>query len=379
MTRKTTKLILENLVQKTEEKYTPDKRVEVFSIKVEESSKGIELKGETTNKFAYKAIITHLNKYYQHVAVNIRLIPDEVIGEKNWGVVYNSVASLHSEPSHKSEIVSQVLLGMPIKILDNSNNWFLIQAPEGYIGWISSSIKQLKNNELKDYLAKPKIVVTSQYAKSYSQTNVQSQSVSDIVIGNILNFEGEENNFYKASYPDGRIAFIEKQNAKEVINWLSEIEFTGESIANRAKQLMGTPYVWGGTSSKGLDCSGFAKIIYWLHGVIIPRDASQQALCGVEVDSKGNFDNVQKGDLVFFGTKKTDQSPKEKVVHVGIYIGNKQFIHADDYIHISSFNPNDKLFDKFNTDRYLRTMRYIGAKGTTGITPILAHPFYNMR
>lgn len=69
--------------------------------------------------------------------------------------------------------------------------------------------------------------------------------------------------------------------------------------------------------------------------------------------------------------------PKEKVVHVGIYIGNKQFIHADDYIHISSFNPLDKLYDAFNTNRYLRTMRYINSEGDTGITPIVEHLFYN--
>lgn len=376
MTNKITKLTLENLIQTIEGKYTPDKRVEVFSIEVDKSSKGIELKGETTNKPAYKQLIEQVNKTYPEVVVNIRILPDELIGEKNWGLVYNSVASLHSSPSHKSDIVSQVLLGMPVKILDSSNEWFLIQAPEGYIGWISGSIQRLKHKELKNNLAKPKVIITCQYAKSYSKASVQSQSVSDIVIGNIFTLDAEENDYYSVTYPDGREAFVEKQNAKEIKSWLSEIELTGESIVITSMQLMGVPYVWGGTSSKGLDCSGFTKIVYWLHGIIIPRDASQQVLCGLEVDNKGGFDNVQKGDLVFFGTKATNENPKERVVHVGIYIGNRQFIHASDYIHISSFNPEDKLFDAFNTNRYLRTMRYIGSEGTTGITPIDEHPFY---
>lgn len=376
MTLETTKILLENLVQKIEKKHILDKRVEVFSIKVDVSTKSIELKGETSNKSAYKALTTHINKSYPQVTVNIRILPDEAIGKKNWGVVYNSVASLHSQASHKSDIVSQVLLGMPVKVLDISNEWLLIQAPEGYIGWISGSIKQLKHDELTAHLRKPKVYITSQHAKSYSKADNNSQPVSDIVIGNILTLEGERDNFYKVVYPDNRVAYVEKQNAQRIENWLRLIKLEGNSVIEKAKQLMGVPYVWGGTSSKGLDCSGFTKIVYWLHGIIIPRDASQQALCGVEVDSKGNFDNVQKGDLVFFGTKKTDKNPIEKVVHVGIYIGNKQFIHADDYIHISSFNPEDKLFDKFNTNRYLKTMRYIGAEETTGITPFLAHPFY---
>lgn len=377
MTNKTTKTILENIIQTIETQYTPDKRVEVFSIEVDETENGLKLKGETTNKAAYKALIAQVNKTYPKITVNIRMLPDEVVGERNWGLVYNSVASLHSAPSHISDIVSQVLLGMPVKILDSSNEWLLIQAPEGYIGWVSGSIKQLKHDELKVDLRKPKVIITCQYAKTYSKADMQSQSVSDIVIGNILTLEGEEKNFLKVTYPDGRMAFVEKQNAQEFENWLSEIELTGERIVSMAKQFMGVPYVWGGTSSKGLDCSGFIKTVYWMHGIIIPRDASQQVLFGEEVDNKGNFENVEKGDLVFFGTKASAKVPKEKVVHVGIYIGNKQFIHADDYIHISSFNPLDKLYDAFNTNRYLRTMRYINSEGDTGITPIVEHLFYN--
>ena len=216
----------------------------------------------------------------------------------------------------------------------------------------------------------PQIIITSQYAISYSQANVESQPVSDIAVGNMLSFDGEEKDFYKVAYPDGRKAFVKKQDAKELKEWLKEIELTGESIVKTAKQLMGVPYVWGGTSSKGLDCSGFTKTVYWLHGLVIARDASQQIKYGVEVDNNGTFEDVQLGDLVFFGTKATEENPKERVVHVGIYIGNKQFIHASDHVRINSFDPNSDNYDKNNTNRYLRTMRYIGSEGTPGITPI---------
>ena len=100
---------------------------------------------------------------------------------------------------------------------------------------------------------------------------------------------------------------------------------------------------------------------------------------GIEIDSIGNFENAQKGDLVFFGEKATATNPQERVVHVGIYIGNKQFIHASDNIHISSFDPNDSLYDKFNTNRYLRTMRLIGMEGTKGIEFMKTHSFYQQR
>ena len=372
----TSKSDLEQLIQTIENKYAPDKRVEVFVIEAMESDNDVLLKGETTNELAYKELLVKAREIYPLIKDNIRLLPDEVIGEKNWGVIYNSVADLRSKPAYSSEMVSQVLMGMPVRILDKSGSWLRIQTPEGYIGWISGSVHRLKHAELKEYLTKQKIIVNTQYAKSYSQPDTYSQSVSDIVVGNMLTVEGEEKDFYKVTYPDGREAFVEKQKAQEVESWLSEIELTGESIVQTAKQLMGVPYVWGGTSSKGLDCSGFTKTVYWLHGIIIARDASQQIKYGVEIDRAGNFDDAQKGDLVFFGVKATDQNPKERVVHVGIYIGDQQFIHASDYIHINSFDPESELYDEYNTNRYMRTMRYIGSEGTPGIISTILHPYY---
>ena len=370
------KIELEQLIQTIGDKYAPDKRVEVFAIEANTSEKEVWLEGETSNKSAYEELLAEAKKIYPLMKDSIRILPDEVIGDKNWGIIYNSVADLRSKPAYRSDIVSQVLMGMPVRVLDKTEDWLRIQTPEGYIGWMSGSVHRLTHEGLKEYMAQPKIIVTRQYAQSYAKADNKSQPVSDIVVGNMLSVNVEEGDFHKVTYPDGREAFVEKQNAQKVESWLSGIELTGESIEESAKQLMGVPYVWGGTSSKGLDCSGFTKMVYWLHGVIIARDASQQVKNGIEIDSIGNFDNAQKGDFVFFGEKATVENPRERVIHVGIYIGNQQFIHASDYIHINSFDPESKLYDKYNTNRYLRTMRYIGSEGTAGITPIAEHPFY---
>lgn len=161
-------------------------------------------------------------------------------------------------------------------------------------------------------------------------------------------------------YPDGREAFVKKSDAMTVSDWLKKNRLTGESIVHTAKQLTGVPYLWGGTSVKGMDCSGFTKQVYFMHGVILARDASQQVRYGRLIDETGDFSDAFPGDLVFFGTKATVESPKERVVHVGIYIGNKRFIHASDYVHINSFDHADPLYDEFNAHRYLRTKRVIG-------------------
>ncbi|MDO4229654.1 MAG: C40 family peptidase [Capnocytophaga sp.] len=300
----------------------------------------------------------------------------DIIGEKSWGIIYNSVAKVQSEGNHQSEIVTEVLLGTPVKILDKKKGWRQIQTPEGYIGWVSESVTPVTQSELTKYNQQQKIIVTSHYAHSYEKNTAKSRIISDLTIGNLLVIKGSKGKFFQVVYPDGREAFVKKSDAKKFDNWLKDIRLTEQSIVETATQMTGIPYVWGGTSSKGLDCSGFTKLVYFLHGVILLRDASQQAKTGKLVDEIGNFANLQVGDLVFFGTKPTEENPQERVTHVGIYLGNGRFIHASDYIKTASFYPNDELYDAFNTNRYLRAKRILGEINTTGIEKITENKFY---
>ena len=370
-------LHLEELIHTIKGLYIPDERLDIFAIKPIEKAGTVSLSGKTTNSEAHHTLMEKAKKNDSTIIDNIRILPNKDLGEKQCGVVRNSVADLRYHPCHPSELVTQVLLGMPVKLLDKKNDWLQVQTPEGYIGWITiGSLFLLTMKELNVYLKKPKIIITSQYTLSYSQPQPVSELVSDIVIGNMLVVNGTLKDYYSVNYPDGRKAYISKEDACMVDDWLNNIEFRGESIVATAKQFMGIPYVWGGTSSKGIDCSGLVKLVFFLHGFIIARDASQQIKNGQEVDNMGNFDKLQIGDLVFFGEKATNEKPNERVVHVGIYIGNQEFIHASDNIHISSFNPDSPLYDEFNTNRYLRSRRYIGYEDSIGIEPIVSHPYY---
>ena len=367
---------MEELIDSIGNKYAPDKRVEVFTISSEVNEDGIVLKGETSSESAYKELLAKASTIVPHLKDSVRLLPDKALGDENWGVIYNSVADLRAKPAYPSEMVTQVLLGMPVRILEKSGSWRRVQTPEGYIGWMSGSLKPQTREQLNDFLAKPKIIITSHYALAYVEPYEFSQPVSDLVVGNMLMIKEKVDDFYEVEYPDGRTGFVSRADALQTEEWLKGIELNGERIVETAKQLMGVPYVWGGTSAKGLDCSGFTKLVYFLHGIIIDRDASQQIKNGAEVDTDGTFENAKKGDLVFFGEKATSENPKERVVHVGIYMGNKEFIHASDNIHINSFAPDSSIYDAYNTNRYLRTIRLIGSENTPGIESIQLHPFY---
>ena len=368
---------IEQMIEAVRVKYAPDRRVELFRVEAVQQNDTLVLRGETTSRRAYEEILSHARQVAAVVKDRIRLLPDEKLGEEVWGVIYNSVGTLRAEPRYGAELVSQALLGMPVRILEQRGGWRRVQTPDRYIGWINGSVEPMTDAQRQQYLRLPKVIITSLSAHSYDDTGKGALPVTDLVAGDMLVVKSAKRGFYQVHYPDGREAFVKKSDATKVADWLKKnSRLTGESIVQTAKQLMGVPYLWGGTSTKGLDCSGFTKQVYFMHGILLARDASQQVQNGRLIDESTDFGDALPGDLVFFGSKATADNPQERVVHVGIYLGDKRFIHASDYIHISSFDPADPLYDAFNTNRYLRTKRIIGEVYVEGMEELFNNAFY---
>ena len=147
--------------------------------------------------------------------------------------------------------------------------------------------------------------------------------------------------------------------------------------------LNGVPYLWGGTSIKGVDCSGFTKTCYFLNGIIIPRDASQQALIGEKVDIyESDTVNIAKclktlraGDLLFFaGGKHRVVNPK--ITHTAIYIGDGDFIQSAGSVGINSMISTSAIFDAFGSRTLVCARRILNSIGSPEISRIDQHPFY---
>jgi len=195
------------------------------------------------------------------------------------------------------------------------------------------------------------------------QKNSDAGIVSDITLGGLLKYISEDATFYEVQYPDNRTGFIKKSDSFIYDNWLQELQTSKENIETVARKMDGFPYLWGGTSSKGMDCSGFTKMVYLMNGFVIPRDASQQINAGKVVDANLDFATLEKGDLLFFGRKATTEK-KQRVVHVGIWLDNDkmEFIHASGNVHISSMDKNEPNFDEMNKNRYLGSKRYLNVQ-----------------
>lgn len=219
---------------------------------------------------------------------------------------------------------------------------------EGYEAWRSA----------------PKVVVTTYFAIVREHPSEKSLPVSDAVTGILLKKVGASGRWVSVELPDGRRGYVEKSGIEDYSAWKNSRKLTGENIEKTAKLFLGVPYLWGGTSPKGMDCSGFTKIVYRLNGREISRDASEQAREGESVDAGEGFANLKKGDLLFFGRKGTEER-SERISHVGIYLEKKEFIQSSGggaSVTINSFDPSAANYRGDLLRSFVRARRYIGTQ-----------------
>lgn len=366
---------INRVIEEVKSEYAPDKRVEIFEIRARKEKGRWLLEGITTDAEAKKALVERLQQQGSKFTDCIQVLPDTVADGKIYGIVNLSVINMRNQPDYGEEMATQALLGMPVRILQRKS-WIRIQTPDRYIGWCSSgSVYAMDKAAYNDWLSAPKVVFTAHYGFSYAEPDLSAQTVSDLVSGNMLKLEKEAGEFYQVSYPDGRNAYVLRKQSQPYNEWLDSRKYTAESLIVTGKTLLGVPYLWGGTSAKGVDCSGFIKTLTFLNGLILKRDASQQAYTGTNIDVSKGFELLKPGDLLFFG-KKAENGNKEKVIHVALYMGNLEFIHSQTRVRISSFDPESPYYDEYNLNRFIRASRILDAIGTEGISTVRDHLFY---
>ena len=144
-------------------KYVPDKREGILglSLKLFKDEK-ILIKGETNIREAKNEIISYITESGFEFYDSLQVIPDPDEIDKPWGLVSVSVCNLKKNPSHASELVSQAIMGTPVKILKNRGNWLLVQTPDYYIGWVTESgISERDEKEIKEWKQSDRLIFTA--------------------------------------------------------------------------------------------------------------------------------------------------------------------------------------------------------------------------
>lgn len=343
------------MVQEVSSKFLPDARTNVFRIQFTIDGQQLIMKGETNLLSAKTALLRKLDSAGIFYLDSLSVLPDARVDSTPYAVVNISVANLRKTHKHSAELVTQALMGTPLKVLNEVNGWYLVKCPDRYIGWVDDGgIALYSADSYNEYRNADKVIVTQRTGTIYSLKTVDSEPVTDVVAGDLITENGASGGYYHISLPDGRTGFLEIDKGMSFNDFLTSRYPDSSSLVTTAESMMGIPYLWGGTSAKGMDCSGFTKTVYFLNGLILPRDADQQAAVGVTVDSVKNFTTLQPGDLLFFGKKSAGNAG---ITHVGMWIGNMQFINSSGMIKIASMDSTSADFDSYNYNRYIKANR----------------------
>jgi gamma-D-glutamyl-L-lysine dipeptidyl-peptidase len=344
--------------------FAPDRRVARFDVEVawagDASGGRLEVTGATDQPSALARLRRALAAHGVAWEDRVRQLPDTAVGEPGWALVNNSVANLRSEPRHAAELATQAPLGTPLRIVDRDGGWLLVQVPNRYLAWVDvGGIHRVDLADIEAHRRADRVIYLEPAGVARAGPRPDASPVSDLVAGAVLVRIGGAAGYHHVRFPDGREAYVAEAEAARYDTWVAGVTATEESLVASAMALLGRPYLWGGTSANGMDCSGFTKTVFLLNGLLLPRDASQQIHAGTLVDDARRFEMLRPGDLLFFGRPATETAP-ERVVHVGMWIGHGRFIHSSSRVQINSVDPADPLYDAFNTGRYLRTRRMLG-------------------
>lgn len=271
-----------------------------------------------------------------------------------WAVVNVSDAFMRAEPRYGSECVSQTRMGTLVQVLERKGYWARIKTPEPYEGWVNElalaptrelSPEEQKETKLFGATLKPMTRKEAEkYLKAPKYICIQNIAEQNLLMGNMV----------KTDTPaQGMVDFRKWAEAEAAEADETKID----QIIALAKTYLGCPYMWGGMSSGHFDCSGLTGYCYFMNGILLPRDASQQVQCGIEVP----FEQMQKGDLVFFG----DTS----VGHVALCIGDHKIIHASQLVRINSLIPGEPDYYSRNILHIRRIIGHIG-EGSGQFRPI---------
>lgn len=267
--------------------------------------------------------------------------------EHTHAVVRTALLPVRADPEVRAEQVTQELLGAVLEILEWRGDWARIRGEDGYEGWVSVGgllVCSRRRAEAwwDDAGGQPALVFDAALVDDAGQPVARLPWGARVAVAAQL-----------AVLPDGRRGRLAEGH------WLAWSELgerfprVGAAVVATAREWMGVPYLWGGRTRWGTDCSGFVQAVYRVHGFLLPRDSYQQAEVGEPIDSESGFEGLEPGDLLFF--RGADSM---RVVHVALSLGGAVILHA---AQANGYVMEDDLERDTELERSLAA-RWLGAR-----------------
>lgn len=253
-----------------------------------------------------------------------------------YGICNISIVPCRKEPSDKSEMVTQLLFGEHFKVLEEQGSWCRIHiAYDDYECWIDKKQYLPIEQHTFELLSSTESIVSNELLQIV--TNTKSGMLFPVSIASTL-----------PNYDNGECVIENTSFAYDGAHISGYLPFTKSGILETAMMYLNAPYLWGGKTPFGIDCSGFTQMVYKINGIKIPRDAFQQAEQG---DTLSFVEEAEQGDLAFF------DNADGHIVHVGIVMDNNKIIHASGKVRIDGFD-HQGIFDN-EKNKYSHRLRLL--------------------
>lgn len=268
-----------------------------------------------------------------------------------WGATFRGavlvtvgVAEIHREPAHASEITTQALLGERLRVLAvrDEGRWLDVRLPDGYRGWLRS---WLAAPDIRSWPGTRVVEVDEPLTWLRSAPDAAAEPICDLVIGaRLATGPRAPGGWVGARLPDGREGFLPMAHllgggprARSALRRPKKVR----DLLLTARRFLGVPYVWGGKSPKGFDCSGLTQLVHGLHDLSIPRDAKEQGhWFARHAEVLNDPLRVPPGGLLFFGKHHRQAG------HVGFSLGNGDLLHAQGRVKLQSMDPSNVNYNK---------------------------------
>lgn len=364
------------LLKQVKQRHVPDSRVDRLDVAYSQRGDQIVLTGISTVPDGRADLLVALTNAGFDYVDSIQSLPAAELAAQPFALTRHSVVNLRSKRGHSQELATQLLLGTPVQLLLQEEEWFLVRCPDNYIAWLhSGELVRKTTAEMAQWRQSPRVVYTPQLGISTRRQEGQVTQVSDLVAGCVFRKGAIIDDQQIVYYPDGRSAQLPLADVQNFVDWLTENPLSFERTVDIGRQQLGKPYFWGGTSPKAMDCSGFTKTVYWQQGLIIPRDASQQVHAGEAVIYDDELNGLQAGDFLFFGRYREDGT--QKITHVGIYLDEGAFIHSgsdNGANRVENLLPNHPDFAAHRRESLLQARRL--AVGSHLVRKVREHEWY---